>query len=361
VILIVASLLAGCGPAEVPVLREPDAFSDDDRDGYTPEDGDCDDDAPGIHPDAEEICDGVDNDCDELIDGGTVCRVEDVFVQRVVLDVLFVVDSSLSMAAEQSRLRLAAPFFVPYAFEEAGVQHDTHIGVITTDMDDPSHGGRMVSVDGVRFANAEMTTEQAIDWLSVAVEVGTAGSANERARDAIEAALFTHGEGENAGFFREDSHLVVFLVSDEDDASIDVSTLGLVDAMSDLTGDLGFRVNGIVGPEAGCPSDAYGVAHHELVELTLGTTLPICNSTYDGYLQGASQEAVIAALRDRFQLTEDPDGPLTVEVLFPDGTPAPESPLDPSAYDYSPQSRALILAAPIAAGHQLRVTYRKEP
>ncbi|MFT5685049.1 MAG: hypothetical protein ACI8RZ_005995, partial [Myxococcota bacterium] len=42
--------------------------SDGDGDGYTAEDGDCDDDDAASYPDAEEICDGADNDCDGLID-----------------------------------------------------------------------------------------------------------------------------------------------------------------------------------------------------------------------------------------------------------------------------------------------------
>lgn len=40
-----------------------------DQDGY-PVDQDCDDDNAAIHSGAEELCDGLDNDCDELTDEG---------------------------------------------------------------------------------------------------------------------------------------------------------------------------------------------------------------------------------------------------------------------------------------------------
>lgn len=44
---------------------------DDDGDGYTELEGDCNDDNDGISPVAEEIADGVDQDCDDIIDEGT--------------------------------------------------------------------------------------------------------------------------------------------------------------------------------------------------------------------------------------------------------------------------------------------------
>ena len=40
------------------------AIDDLDGDGYTIEDGDCNDERAEISPDAEESCDGVDNNCD---------------------------------------------------------------------------------------------------------------------------------------------------------------------------------------------------------------------------------------------------------------------------------------------------------
>lgn len=42
--------------------------TDADADGYTPENGDCDDDDGSVHPGVLDDCDGIDNDCDDDID-----------------------------------------------------------------------------------------------------------------------------------------------------------------------------------------------------------------------------------------------------------------------------------------------------
>ena len=61
-------------PSKLDVALQAGACPDDDGDGYTDEicgGEDCDDADPAIHPGVAEVCtDGVDNDCDGLVDGG---------------------------------------------------------------------------------------------------------------------------------------------------------------------------------------------------------------------------------------------------------------------------------------------------
>lgn len=64
-------LLVACGPggeptpcAQTPCTRD----ADDDHDGWTLSEGDCDDHTAQRYPGKTEVCDGIDNDCDEQID-----------------------------------------------------------------------------------------------------------------------------------------------------------------------------------------------------------------------------------------------------------------------------------------------------
>ena len=61
--------LLGCHPDDDGGFssQKPASQTDDDGDGYTA-DVDCDDEDSARHPDADELCDELDNDCDDLID-----------------------------------------------------------------------------------------------------------------------------------------------------------------------------------------------------------------------------------------------------------------------------------------------------
>ncbi|MCB9745530.1 MAG: hypothetical protein H6740_23325 [Alphaproteobacteria bacterium] len=68
-VTLILGLLAACGEKE-PV----DSAADADGDGY-PADVDCDDDDAAVNPGATEICDGVDNNCDDVVDEGLLITV----------------------------------------------------------------------------------------------------------------------------------------------------------------------------------------------------------------------------------------------------------------------------------------------
>ena len=49
-------------------VEEEEVYIDEDEDGYSVEEGDCDDTNPDLTPDAIDECDGIDNNCDGQID-----------------------------------------------------------------------------------------------------------------------------------------------------------------------------------------------------------------------------------------------------------------------------------------------------
>lgn len=144
--------------------------TDDDGDGWTEDEGDCDDGDGGVFPGAEEICnDGVDDDCDGVsdadwdTDGDGVGDCVDFCPVQVDVDALPGGDGSFAWPVDsvQTGIEVAGAVGCPQVQVHPGVYYET-VDYGGVDADVYSSGGREVTtIDGdgsgpvVTFASGE--------------------------------------------------------------------------------------------------------------------------------------------------------------------------------------------------------------
>ncbi len=147
------------------------------------------------------------------------------------LDILFCVDNSGSMADEQQILADSFSQFIQ-SFQSNGI--DTHYGIVSTDV--TAMGTYWSSTTGVygsyvnagpgrllsRFAGEPYLTSSStslVDKFKANAQLGTSGSGYEQCLQSFYLALdSTMLSSYNAGFLRDDAHLALVVVSDEDEA-----------------------------------------------------------------------------------------------------------------------------------------------
>lgn len=204
---------------------------------------------------------------------------EDRIVQVVipVIDALFVVDNSCSMNVEQTALTANFPEFLSW-FQ--GSELDYHIGVISTDMNDPAMAGRLRTAQGVRWVQADTEEPEAV--FTEMATMGTTGSGYERGLDATYAALETLTYEDNLGFLRPDSGVHVTVVSDENDWHSEIARDDFIAWMNGLRWSARMvTFSSIVGPITGCP--AVGSPGTEYLAVTAavgGVEWPICSDDW---------------------------------------------------------------------------------
>ncbi len=144
------------------------------------------------------------------------------------VDVLFVVDNSLSMQGPGQEQERVIQAFDDFLVNLQQNQADFHIGVTTMDMDTVAeHGGtsgRLKEVYGVRYITSDMAPETYRDIFEEMILSLGDGPAKEKGLWAAKTALYPardggEADGWNAGFLRKDAKLAVIFVSDEDDCS----------------------------------------------------------------------------------------------------------------------------------------------
>lgn len=132
------------------------------------------------------------------------------------VDVLWVVDTSGSMAKRQAEVAKQIPFFIE-GLNATGL--DYQIGVTTMDMSGSGSKGRLIAQAGTPLILTK-STSNLVNILAGRVMAGESGSPVERGREAMLAALnLAKLNGANAGFLRQNSLLNVIFVTDEEDES----------------------------------------------------------------------------------------------------------------------------------------------
>jgi hypothetical protein len=155
------------------------------------------------------------------------------------MDIMFVIDNSLSMADEQANLAANFPLFVKALDEfgaDRGVSLDYRIAVTTTAV---SKTWKSEAAGGVPSTTAQVGDDGAVlqrcdmvrpwiekgdpnraDTFACAAQIGTGGPLWEMPLDAVRKAVTERvDDGTNRDFFRRDAVLSVVILTDEDDCS----------------------------------------------------------------------------------------------------------------------------------------------
>lgn len=317
----------------------------------------------------------------------------DSFVQPEAspVDVLFVVDNSQSMQGEngeQQRVIAAFDEFIAN-IEESNIEF--HIGVTTTDMEDPQYQrpgtqGRLVPYQSYLYITHEMDPALYRSVFEGMIDTVGAydGTGFEKGLYAAKTALFPTSRGGNSGdggynegFLRDDAKLAIIFVSDEDDCSDDgglemdapeecysrynelrPASEYVRDYQSLKRSDDLIAIGSIVGPtgldpESDCAKNTgEGRRYITVTDAFYGQVGSICQSDFSSILQDMGLAA--AGILTRFPLSRAAD-PASIKVEV-DDVEVPSS----AGWSYDAESQSVIFqesAAP-ARGTTVVITYK---
>ena len=244
------------------------------------------------------------------------------------VDILWVIDNSLSMSDEQAEVADKFSNFVT-SIEETGM--DFHIGVITTDM---VTQGRAQLVGDPAVLTRDTPDYQGL--FAERVQVGVDGSDREAGIDAAFSALSEPlVSGANAGFMRDGASLSIIYVSDENDCTDRGALSGYTDALAcydhydelvpvrDLIEDYeGLKrnddrilVSAIVGPQvtANCNGATPGFRYSSMAKAFGGVEGSICQSSFASIMSelGLQASGVLSSFQLTYAAVED-----TIEVYI---------------------------------------------
>jgi hypothetical protein len=229
--------------------------------------------------------------------------IEDVFRQRIPekVDILWVIDNSQSMLAEQEKLAANFNSFLLY-YRESGL--DWQIGVVSTDMQDGTQSGRLQGAAG--FLWTDPTVPDPVGVFRQMALLGRDGAPKEQGLAAARAALSEPlVSGSNAGFYRDDALLSIIVVSDENDFSDALTPVEFVGWLGTLKPDPEMvDFSAIIGVDTEC-TDRAGDDYLSVIDMVGGTAYSICERDWTPILEALGIRA--AGLQREFVLTQVPD------------------------------------------------------
>lgn len=237
------------------------------------------------------------------------------------VDILWVIDNSVSMINEQAAVALGAEDFT---INLESTEMDFHLGVITTDVD------RTNATSGVLLGASNEPKVLTVDTPAYAdifkrrVQQGNTGSDQEKGLQAAVSALSSPlAYTANEGFLREGAMLSIVVLSDENDCS-DNGALGadatgedcytrsgelapvtdLVRQLVDLKDGDPVVISGIVGPDIvdDCEATVPGRRYYTAIELLGGVKADICQTDYSSIMDSLGQ--VASGILTVFQLSK---------------------------------------------------------
>lgn len=268
------------------------------------------------------------------------------------VDVLFVIDNSCSMEEEQRALRDNFPDFMRY-FTGSGL--DYHVGVASTDVDAwNADAGRLIEEGGTSYIDSTMPADEAVESFRSRSSLGTAGSADEKGKDAAWGVLVTNAADDD-GFYREEADISIVVISDERDYS-DISVNEFASWMMTLKPEGSAYFSSIVGPDDNsCRTAERGTGYLEVTERVGGIAWDICTSDWSGLLTELGLQA--AGLKREFFLSLVPVEPsIEVAVVDPDGVETAYAVDTNWTYDRSRNSITFVEYTPVPLS-VVRITY----
>lgn len=295
------------------------------------------------------------------------------------VDILFVIDDSYSMAEEQQAL---IDNFSKFITEITNTGTDFQIGVVTTSVkyDDPKIGE-------LRYNEIITPSDDYIAEFARLANVGVKGEDKEKGLEAAEYALSPALlQGANAGFVRDDAHLLVTVVSDEEDCSdrgaleglppedcyYEIDRLPTVESFVDnitatKTDPNLVDISAIIGFEATACENSYpGRRYMRSAGLTTGLVGDICTDDWSGVLTDLGLNA--AGVLSTFELANYAKvGTIHVFLVVGDAedesddTEILEDPVNGWSYDTCTGAITLHGAAIPPRGSQFYAKYEVQP